>query len=632
MTSPLVWTVAPFVQLPSRYHSLIASTPGSILLQTSRAGAGNECSYLFLQPERMLSASANLFEEIEDALADGAFVAGFLAYEFGQQYLARNGPERASINRSLAWFGVYSEVFVFDHRTGAFQGHSPEEYVAGESWPDQLSGLNQMSSHFEIRNPRLDIGQEEFARKIAAIQEYIRAGDTYQVNFTGKLHFDLSGSPDVLFGALIENQPVPYSAFLNLEDRQILSLSPELFFERKGRRIVTRPMKGTAPRGRDLAEDELQSGWLQNDLKNRSENVMIVDLMRNDLGRICEYGSVQVDKLFAIEKYDTLFQMTSGISGTLRKDIGYADVFRSLFPCGSITGAPKHRTMEIINELESEPRGVYTGAIGYFSPHGDAVFNVPIRTVVLEKDRGIMGVGSGIVIDSRADDEYHEWLLKAEFLTRPRERFQLIESILWRDGYQMLSLHLERMELSAKYFDFAFDRSSLHTALTEQEGQFIAGVPVKVRVLLSRSGIVNITHSPIEELVLPGEVVISTMRVASNDRFLRHKTTRRELYERELRQANSLGFSEVIFLNERNEVTEGAISNLFIEKDGKWYTPPVICGLLPGVYRRHLIESNSATSERVLTLADLASADAIYLCNAVRGLRQVRVAQPLSEP
>jgi para-aminobenzoate synthetase/4-amino-4-deoxychorismate lyase len=260
---------------------------------------------------------------------------------------------------------------------------------------------------------------------------------------------------------LIDSQPVQYSAFLHGENWQILSFSPELFFRLKDHRIVTRPMKGTARRGADLMEDENIAHWLQNDLKNRSENVMIVDLMRNDLGRICEYGSVRVDRLFAVEKYETLFQMTSEVSGTLRPGVRSSDIFASLFPCGSVTGAPKHRTMEIIQELEGGPRGVYTGAIGFFSPAREAVFSVPIRTVVLENNRGAMGVGSGIVIDSRAEEEYRECLLKFEFLTRCEESFQLLESILWNDGYSFLPLHLERMESSAAYFGFNFDRASI---------------------------------------------------------------------------------------------------------------------------------------------------------------------------
>ena len=611
-----------YVPFPSRYHALVASTPGSVLLQTSRMDTENYRSYLFMHPKRTLSASETLFEEIEQALAGGSYVAGFLTYEFGTHLQAHEqGKYWGDLKKapaSLAWFGVYSEAFVFNHRTGGFEGSAPDRYMAEDTPP---------GSDFKIGDLHLSIPRQIYAEKITKIQDYIRAGDTYQVNFTDKFRFDFSGSPEALFATLIGNQPVPYSAFINTGCQQILSFSPELFFHLKDREIVTRPMKGTAPRGMDVADDDLKTYWLQNDPKNRSENLMIVDLMRNDLGRICEFGSVAVNQLFAIEKYETLFQMTSEVSGTLRADLSYSEIFRSLFPSGSITGAPKLRTMEIIHELEQEPRGVYTGAIGYFSSAREAVFNVPIRTVVLENGRGTMGVGSGIVIDSQAEDEFRECLLKAEFLTRREEPFQLIESILWSDGYSMLPLHLDRMELSAKYFGFHFDRISVDAALEKAKSQFPPGIRIKVRVLLERSGAVAISHAPAEAQALPQRVVISPMRVSSSDRFLRHKTTRRGLYDQQLTWARSQGYAEVIFRNEREEVTEGAISNIFIEKSGQWFTPPVECGLLPGIYRRHVLETRPAVVEKVLSLADLASADAVYLCNAVRGIRKVTVAQ-----
>jgi para-aminobenzoate synthetase/4-amino-4-deoxychorismate lyase len=354
---------------------------------------------------------------------------------------------------------------------------------------------------------------------------------------------------------------------------------------------------------------------------------MIVDLLRNDLGRICEFGSVKVDQLFTIEKYETLFQMTSQISGTLRPDVRYREIFEGLFPCGSITGAPKHRTIEIIEELEQGPRGVYTGAIGFFSPAREAVFSVPIRTVVLANSLGMMGVGSGIVIDSQAEDEYRECLLKSEFLTRREEPFQLLESILWDDGYRLLPLHLERMEQSATYFGFTFERDVIVAALEKvgkqlSSGSLASGVRSKVRVLLERSGTLTITHVPVEEQPGMGKIAISPIRVSSGDRFLRHKTTRRQLYDEQYEQALRQGCQEVLFLNERGEVTEGAISNVFIEKEGRWLTPPVACGLLPGIYRRHLLETKPA-EEKVLRMEDLATADAIYICNAVRGCRRV---------
>jgi para-aminobenzoate synthetase / 4-amino-4-deoxychorismate lyase len=606
-----------YARLPARYHSLVASTPGSVLLQTSRFDAENYRSYLFARPARTLSPGSALFDEIEQALAGGAYVAGFLAYECGEGLNAFGRCGVQSTNPPVAWFGVYPEAFVFDHRTGEFEGTPPDELMAENAQP---------GSGYEIRNLRLGIPEKSYAQKIAAIQEYIRSGDTYQVNFTDKLHFDFSGSPEAMFAALAESQPVSYSAFLHGESWHILSFSPELFFRVKDRRIVTRPMKGTARRGADIAEDEAIAHWLQNDSKNRSENVMIVDLLRNDLGRICEYGSVQVDELFAVEKYETLFQMASEISGTLRPGVRYSDIFESLFPCGSITGAPKHRTIEIIHELERGPRGVYTGAIGFFSPAREAVFNVPIRTVVLENNQGAMGVGSGIVVDSQAEDEFRECLLKSEFLTRRDQPFQLLESILWNDGYSLLPLHLERMESSAAYFGFHFDRKVILAALEDERKQLPCGARIKVRVLLERSGAVIISHAPVEEEAGSGTAIVSASRVFSGDRFLRHKTTRRQLYDQEYAQARQQGYDEVLFLNERGEVTEGAISNVFIEREGRWFTPPIACGLLPGVYRRHLLETRPVAEES-LQLQDLASADAVYICNAVRGCRKVTVVQ-----
>ena len=329
--------------------------------------------------------------------------------------------------------------------------------------------------------------------------------------------------------ALVESQPVQYSAFLHGENWDILSFSLELFFRLKNHSIVTRPMKGTARRGVDIAEDEIIAHWLQNDIKNRSENVMIVDLLRNDLGRICEYGSVRVDQLFAVEKYETLFQMTSEVTGSLRPGLRYSDIFGSLFPCGSVTGAPKHRTIEIIQELERGPRGVYTGAIGFFSPAREAVFSVPIRTVVLENNRGAMGVGGGIVIDSLVEEEFRECLLKSEFLTRREKPFQLLESILWNDGYNLLPLHLERMESSATYFGFDFDHTAILAALVDAGKHFASGARTKVRVLLERSGAVKVTHVPVEERAGMGKITVSAIRVSSGDRFLRHKTTCRQL-------------------------------------------------------------------------------------------------------
>ena len=286
-----------YAQFPARYHSLVASNPNSILLQTSRFDAENFRSYLFARPQRILSAGSTLFDEIEEALAAGAYVAGYLAYECGEGLHAIARPIPQKTNPPLAWFGVYSKPFIFDHRTGKFEGEPPDKLFADDPHPDQ---------NFAIRNLHLGMTEQTYAEKIAAIQEYIRAGDTYQVNFSDRLRFDFSGAPEALFAALSQSQPVQYSAFLHGDAWHILSFSPELFFRIQDDTIVTRPMKGTARRGADIAEDERIAHWLENDLKNRSENVMIVDLLRNDLGRVCEYGSVHVNQLFAVEKYNTI--------------------------------------------------------------------------------------------------------------------------------------------------------------------------------------------------------------------------------------------------------------------------------------------------------------------------------------
>jgi para-aminobenzoate synthetase/4-amino-4-deoxychorismate lyase len=475
------------------------------------------------------------------------------------------------------------------------------------------------------------------------------------------------GNVAALYAWLRSRQPVDYGAFLHWQPgRQILSFSPELFFridERGshcggsregggrcgGRRIVTRPMKGTAPRGRTTREDREIAEWLGSDPKNRSENVMIVDLVRNDLGRVAKTGSVNVDELFAVERYPTLWQMTSAVSAELRPDASFHDIFRALFPCGSITGAPKVRAMQLIAELEDAPRGVYTGAIGFFSPR-QTVFNVAIRTLELGDARGTMGVGSGVVIDSDPAQEFRECLLKAEFLTGPAHRattpvaenvrivsqpdeFFLIETMLWDcshplGNYPFLELHLDRLEDSAAYFDFPCDRAAVKAALEAHARGFAEGTPRKVRLVLEADGRSQITDkalSPRSGNERIGRVQIAEQRTNPADRMLYHKTTQRPLYARAFEQGARNGFDDVLFLNLCGELTEGAISNVFIETDGRWFTPPVECGLLPGVYRRHLLETRPEIEERVLTLDDLRTADAIYLANAVRGLRSVEI-------
>jgi para-aminobenzoate synthetase / 4-amino-4-deoxychorismate lyase len=607
------------VSFPTKYHALLQS-PGAILLQTSRVDAKNYRSLLFLDPLRQLVLTnpgemPDLLAEISHAVNAGFYVAGFLSYEAAECFetLGLRSFDKSRV--PLAHFNIYSRAHIFNHWTGGFNegGVPPMSPAAG------------IEDRFFLENVELQINKENYSERIAAIKEWIRAGDTYQVNFTDKFKFCFSGSPIGLYRELLKQQDVSYGAFLNLGDIQILSFSPELFFHRKGDHIWTRPMKGTAARGRDLEEDRSICHWLQHDEKNRSENLMIADLLRNDLGRICEFGSVKVEELFAVERYDTLFQMTSSISGTLRQGITDWDIFRSLFPCGSITGAPKLRTTQIIRELETEERGVYTGAIGFFSPHAEAVFNVAIRTVTLSQSQGEMGVGGGIIYDSVAEEEYKECLLKASFLCEPRPSFQLIETMLWDGSYQRLPMHMQRLRESSEYFAFVCDEEFILQELSRYASNFIPGKKYRVRLVMDKTGVTYLSSTELE-LGLedrPLRLAISPVRTSSRNVFLRHKTTNRSLYEEWRARVLQQGFDEVLFLNENDQVTEGTITNIFIEAGGKFLTPPVSCGLLPGIYRRFLLDSRSDIGQRVLTIEDLQSATAIYLCNSVRGLRRV---------
>jgi para-aminobenzoate synthetase/4-amino-4-deoxychorismate lyase len=607
--------------LPREVEVIAASTPDSVLLETSRFDAENHRSYLFTHPIAFLAAYTlddipDLFRRIELALSEGHHVAGYLSYECGYHF-ERFDESPLPQQIPLAWFGVYTRPVIFNHESGSFEGPSPS-----------LPGI---ASHAPIpqafaANAQLVITEDEYTAKIHRIESYIEAGDTYQVNFTDSVAARTSLTPAEAFAALSTSQPVSYSALLNVAGHHVLSLSPELFFRIEDGRIATRPMKGTMPRGLDLTEDEQQSTRLRNDEKNCSEHIMIVDLLRNDLGRICEAGTVQVERLFDVEHYATLLQMTSTISGKLRPQLGYYDIFRALFPSGSITGAPKIRTMQIIRELERSPRGIYTGCIGHIAPNGSATFNVAIRTLVMQSGLAHMGVGGGIVADSIPADEYRECLLKASFLTRKRHDFQLIETMFVEsNNIALFPLHLDRLEASARYFDFNFDRAEAETTITQYASQLPADQSHRLRLLLDSAGELTLTSVPFTRDDAPITIRISEQRTRSTDVFLRHKTTDRDLYDRSLAEARAAGYDELLFLNERDELTEGTISNLFIERNGKLLTPPLSSGVLPGIYRRHILETNPNAEEQTLTLADLNSADTIYLCNALRGMRRVRM-------
>ncbi|HEX7728628.1 MAG TPA: aminodeoxychorismate synthase component I [Terracidiphilus sp.] len=617
--------------LPAAVYSLVEQTPGSVLLQTASPRAAHPISRLFCQPLRTVVATQPsdvpaLLREIDAAVAEGLHAAGYFAYECGAAFEPSAGLPLAPADQPLAWFGLYSTCHRFDHRSGNWLDEPPAGLAecASDDVPDTC----------ETIDAALPLSAGQYAERIAQIHEWIADGDVYQLNFTQPIQFQGPGSVAALYARLLRNQPAEYAAFLHTAPgRRVLSFSPELFFcvEQSGdqRIITTKPMKGTAPRGRTTAEDASIAAWLRNDEKNRSENVMIVDLLRNDLGRLCEFGSVRVDDLFAVERLPTLWQMTSTVRGTLRSDATYSSIVRALFPSGSVTGAPKLHAMQLLAQLEAGPRGVYTGAIGFFAPH-QAVFNVAIRTLELDGSNGRMGVGSGVMFDSTAADEFRECQLKAEFLTRRSEPFQLIETMLWDGGFPLLPLHLDRLADSAAYFDFPCDLVIIRDALHAHAATLNPAHPYKVRLLLDESGSFHIASESIAPSVEPLRVTLAPQLVDSRNPMLFHKTTHRPLYAEALHAAQLAGFDEVLFFNQRGELTEGAISNVFIERNGELLTPPIACGLLAGIYRRHLLETHANAREQILARADLESADAIYLANAVRGLRRAVVTPPAS--
>ncbi len=635
--------------LPAELYSLVEHAPASILLECAPPAIANSntsatpshresCqTRLFTEPLRVLqthqlSELPGLFAEIEAAIAAGFHAAGYFAYECGPFFEPTAAPVEsiAAIlhpvpllaTQPIAWFGIYKQPILFDHRAGDFLHAEPPKRVQRFATP---------ASDTQAPSCSLEIDQAAYAARVEAILEKIRAGDIYQLNFTCSLGVHAPGSSAALYRRLRARQPAPYAAFLHTEpDQRILSFSPELFFHLQNegkKRITTRPMKGTTPRGRTTSEDRAAANFLRNDPKNCAENVMIVDLLRNDLGRVCNYGTVETRDLFAVERYPTLWQMTSTVTGELRPDATFQQILRALFPSGSVTGAPKVRAMQLISELESGPRGVYTGAIGFFSPQ-ESIFSVAIRTLSLNGHTGSMGVGSGIVIDSDPAAEWDECQLKAQFLTQTDHRFptdfSLVETLLWDGSYPLIELHLSRLADSAAYFGFPCERWEVRAALLAEEATFSDRRPRKVRLLLSPDGVLQISCEILPEKAAdpkPLRVTLSPHRTDSLDPMFFHKTTHRPLYIEAFAAATQAGYDEILFLNERGEVTECSNHNVFIERAGRLVTPPIECGLIPGVHRQLILQTHPTASQRRLTLDDLCNADAVFLSNAVRGLR-----------
>ena len=565
--------------------------------------AENSDTLILDSPSRVLYANQlteimPLLNSAEAAAASGSWVALMLTYEAAPTF--DSALKTHSVKIDSPGLLPLAVAAVFD-------GPTTEPFeVVGPTGSYKLSGWKPQ------------VTRTQYNEAIEAIHELIARGDTYQVNYTFPLISSFAGDSLDWYENLCRAQGAEYSAYLDLGRYKILSLSPEMFFEREGDAIKTRPMKGTIKRGRWSAEDEELSKKLAASEKDRAENVMIVDLLRNDLGKISIPGSVRVSKIFELERFETLWQMTSTVESTARTGVGLSELLTALFPCGSITGAPKVRTMEIIHELEPFPRGIYTGTIGFIAPGGDCSFNVAIRTIVLDSQTGLatFGVGGGVTIDSTADLEYDECLLKGSFLNASALPFRLLESILLEDGELFLiSRHIERLKSSARYFGFRFNEEQIVAELNRFTTTHPGG-KWKIRLLLSRDGDVESEALPlVTARSEPLRVALAAGPVDSAERLLYHKTTSRRVYEAAL--AGRPDCDDVILWNERGEVTESTVANVVLEIGGECFTPAQASGLLAGTFREELL-AEGKLRERVIRVEELKRASDFFLINSVQ--------------
>lgn len=546
----------------------------------------------FVDPVRQFLANdldevGPVLDAAEAAAHEGCWVAGFVSYDAG--------PAFDSAIRSHRDPGVPLVALA------AFADAKPSRGPAGRVFT---------TGEWTASNT-----QDRFESSVRSIRERIAAGDTYQVNYTMRLHARFEGDPEGLFAALCRAQRADHLAFIDLGDAAVCSASPELFVRRSGRMVETRPMKGTRPRHPDPTVDRDLADELVASEKDRAENTMIVDMARNDLGRIADVGSVDTTALHTVESYPTVHQLTSTVTATT--DASLRELFAATFPGASITGAPKVATSKIITELESEPRGIYTGAVGVIEPGGDAEFNIAIRTAWVDRrrDRAVYGVGGGIVWDSDETAEWNEAHDKARVLHRATRPFRLLETLGWDPGAGpiLLDRHLQRLAASAAHFGFDCDIDEVNRRL----GAVRADTARRIRVLLSPDGALEVqVLDPPPARHEPWVLTLDSEPVRSDDEFLRHKTTRRDRYEAATARARKA--DDVVLWNERGEVTETTVANLVVELGGEAVTPPESSGLLPGTFRAELL-ANGRIREAVVTIDDLARAEAIWAINSLRG-------------
>ncbi len=597
-----------------RIRHQVAFCPNELAKRTIQCMALNEMHIVsntrtlrFSNPVEIISTARMdevmaALRRIEARVASGLHAAGFVAYEAAPAFdsaLVTHEPGALP----LLWFGLYKQA-----------------EIKGPERDDQ--------AYYTIGGWEPSVTPGKYAAAIGKIRAWIAAGDTYQVNYTFPMHSQFQGDARAWFRQLCRAQRANHCAFLETEDFQILSISPELFFRLDGNHIEMRPMKGTRPRGLYPEADDQAAQELAASGKDRAENLMIVDLIRNDLGRISETGSVYVKNLFQVERYETVWQMTSTVAS--RTNATIPEIFAALFPSGSVTGAPKIRTMQIIRELERGPRGIYCGAMGWWSPNRQAEFNVAIRTVTIHRKTGFAEyhVGGGITWDSTAQGEFEECRTKAALLSCLRPEFELVESLKWDNSFFLLDEHLRRLQDSAHFFGFKFDRHAVESALEEKAGELAQSArPSKVRLLLARNGVFSVHAEPLPA-AKTFRVTWAETPICEEDVFLYHKTTHRDVYDRA--RAAHPGYDDVLLWNTKNEVTESTIANIVVEKDGQLFTPPVSCGLLAGTLRAHLLASGKI-SEKTLKKEDILTSHAIHLINSVRGWMNVSLSSNIDE-
>ncbi|MGM1034896.1 MAG: aminodeoxychorismate synthase component I [Bacillota bacterium] len=563
---------------------------------------GDRRPLYFANPKKVITAHSiedvlPQFQKVQEAIEQGNYAAGYVSYEaapaFEQSFKVKDGAKMP-----LLWFGIFDK---------------PEEEI-----PEKMTGA------FNLAEWQSETDSNAYRSGFQRIKSEIKKGNTYQVNYTMRLQSQFEGDDFAFFERLKRAQRSNYSAYLNVGSHRILSASPELFFRWEDGQLITRPMKGTVKRGTTLKRDQLNAEWLAASEKNQAENYMIVDLLRNDLGMIAKPGSVEVPQLKAIEKYPTVWQMTSTITADTNPGTTIIDIFKALFPCGSITGAPKIKTMEIIADIENSPREVYCGAIGFITPESEAVFNVPIRTVVIDKETGKAeyGVGGGITWDSELSEEYDEAFLKAKLLTVERPAYKLLESIKLSDGeYYLLNDHIDRMKQSAEYFDYRFSELYLRDRL-QKYAEINHGTLQKVRVLLHENGEIEVLGQAIKPLDPEFKAILAEAPISRANPFLFHKTTNRDVYEGF--QMNNPDFQDVLLWNEEGFITEFTNGNVVVKINGDLYTPPVESGLLAGTFRQELIRKKEIKVKNI-SKADLNNAEEIWFINSVRGKLKVNL-------